>query len=39
MTTPMEHALGAGFHGQVVHNVRISRYAEWLEIAMQRERD
>ncbi|ALA82626.1 trypsin-like serine protease [Stenotrophomonas maltophilia] len=26
-----EHALEAGFYGQVVHNVRVSRYVDWIE--------
>lgn len=26
-----EHALEAGFYGQVVHNVRVSRYVGWIE--------
>ena len=29
-TAVPEHALDAGFYGQVVQNVRISRYAEWI---------
>jgi len=31
ITALTEHALDAGFHGQVVHNVRVSRYVEWIE--------
>ncbi|MBK0053255.1 trypsin-like serine protease [Stenotrophomonas sp. S39] len=30
ITAVPEHALDAGFYGQVVQNVRISRYAEWI---------
>ncbi|WP_313143088.1 trypsin-like serine protease [Stenotrophomonas sp.] len=30
ITAVPEHALEAGYHGQVVHNVRISRYAGWI---------
>ncbi|HCR32216.1 MAG TPA: trypsin [Stenotrophomonas sp.] len=31
ITAVPEHALEAGFYGQVVHNVRISRYAGWID--------
>lgn len=31
ITAVPEHALEAGFYGQMVFNVRISRYAHWIE--------
>jgi hypothetical protein len=31
ITGTPDHALEAGFYGQVVHNVRISRYIDWIE--------
>lgn len=31
ITGTPEHALAAGFYGQVVHNVRISRYVDWID--------
>lgn len=31
ITAVPEHALEAGYYGQVVHNVRISRYADWID--------
>ncbi|QKW56779.1 trypsin-like serine protease [Stenotrophomonas sp. NA06056] len=31
ITAVPEHALEAGFYGQVVHNVRVSRYIDWIE--------
>jgi len=31
ITALPEHALDAGFYGQVVHNVRVSRYVGWIE--------
>ena len=31
ITAIPEHALEAGFYGQVVYNVRISSYVEWIE--------
>lgn len=31
ITAVPEHALDAGFYGQVVHNVRVSRYVDWIE--------
>lgn len=31
ITAVPEHALEAGFYGQVVHNVRVSRYVGWIE--------
>lgn len=34
ITATPEHALEAGFYGQVVHNVRISRYVAWIESVM-----
>ncbi|MEE7546284.1 trypsin-like serine protease [Xanthomonas sp. Kuri4-1] len=34
ITATPEHALEAGFYGQVVHNVRVSRYVEWIERVM-----
>ncbi|HHA2857868.1 TPA: trypsin-like serine protease [Stenotrophomonas maltophilia] len=32
-----EHALEAGFYGQVVYNVRVSRYLDWIESTMGRD--
>ncbi|HEL3863253.1 TPA: trypsin-like serine protease [Stenotrophomonas maltophilia] len=34
ITAVPEHALEAGFYGQVVFNVRISRYAGWIDRVM-----
>ncbi|WP_294990918.1 trypsin-like serine protease [uncultured Stenotrophomonas sp.] len=34
ITAVPEHALEAGFYGQVVHNVRVSRYVDWIERVM-----
>ncbi|RXK68329.1 trypsin-like serine protease [Stenotrophomonas sp. MA5] len=34
ITAVPEHALEAGFYGQVVFNVRISRYADWIDRVM-----
>lgn len=34
ITGTPDHALEAGFYGQVVRNVRISRYVEWIESVM-----
>ena len=34
ITALPEHALDAGFYGQVVHNVRVSRYVGWIESVM-----
>lgn len=31
ITAVPEHALEAGFYGQVVYNVRVSRYIDWIE--------
>lgn len=31
ITATPEHALDAGFYGQVVHSVRISRYVDWID--------
>lgn len=31
ITAVPEHALEAGFYGQVVYNVRVSRYLDWIE--------
>lgn len=39
ITAVPEHALEAGFYGQVVHNVRVSRYADWIDSVLQREGD
>ncbi|HYQ21901.1 S1 family peptidase [Stenotrophomonas sp.] len=35
ITAVPEHALDAGYYGQVVHNVRISRYAGWIDSVMR----
>lgn len=32
-----EHALEAGFYGQVVYNVRVSRYLDWIESTIGRD--
>lgn len=34
ITAVPEHALEAGFYGQMVYNVRISRYATWIDSVM-----
>lgn len=34
ITAVPEHALEAGFYGQMVYNVRISRYATWIDCVM-----
>lgn len=34
ITAVPEHALEAGFYGQMVYNVRISRYATWIDGVM-----
>lgn len=34
ITAVPEHALEAGFYGQVVYNVRVSRYIGWIERVM-----
>jgi len=34
ITAAPEHALEAGFYGQVVFNVRISRYSSWIDSVM-----
>ncbi|WP_414491859.1 S1 family peptidase [Stenotrophomonas maltophilia] len=34
ITAVPEHALEAGFYGQVVYNVRVSRYIDWIEDVM-----
>lgn len=34
ITAVPEHALEAGFYGQVVYNVRISRYVTWIDSVM-----
>ncbi|WP_313345085.1 trypsin-like serine protease [Stenotrophomonas sp.] len=39
ITAVPEHALEAGFYGQVVHNVRISRYVEWIDSVMASQKD
>jgi hypothetical protein len=39
ITAVPEHALEPGFYGQVVYNVRISRYVEWIESVMCSEDD
>ncbi|MGE6333281.1 S1 family peptidase [Stenotrophomonas sp. NPDC077659] len=36
ITAVPEHALEAGYYGQVVHNVRVSRYADWIDSVMRR---
>ena len=36
ITAVPEHALEAGFYGQVVYNVRVSRYTDWIEDVMCR---
>lgn len=36
ITAVPEHALEAGFYGQVVHNVRVSSYIDWIEDVMCR---
>ncbi len=35
ITAVPEHALEAGFYGQMVHNVRVSRYVDWIEAVMR----
>lgn len=35
ITAVPEHALEAGFYGQVVYNVRVSRYIDWIESVMR----
>lgn len=35
ITAVPEHALDAGFYGQVVHNVRLSRYTAWIDSTMR----
>jgi hypothetical protein len=37
ITAVPEHALEAGFYGQVVYNVRVSRYIDWIESESQRD--
>ncbi|HED4875068.1 TPA: trypsin-like serine protease [Stenotrophomonas maltophilia] len=39
ITAVPEHALEAGFYGQMVHNVRVSRYVEWIEAVMRQDDD
>ncbi|MET0289079.1 MAG: trypsin-like serine protease [Pseudoxanthomonas sp.] len=39
ITATSDHALEAGFYGQVVQNVRISRYIDWIERVMYRDGD
>ncbi|GAE52152.1 hypothetical protein XPR_0020, partial [Xanthomonas arboricola pv. pruni MAFF 301420] len=34
ITAVPEHALEAGFYGQLVYNVRISRYVTWIDDVM-----
>ncbi|WP_329762839.1 S1 family peptidase [Stenotrophomonas geniculata] len=36
ITAVPEHALEAGFYGQVVYNVRVSRYLNWIESIIER---
>jgi len=38
ITAVPEHALEVGYYGQVVHNVRISRYADWIDSVIDGER-
>ena len=35
ITAVPDHALEAGFYGQMVHNVRVSRYVDWIEAVMR----
>ncbi len=37
ITAVPEHALEAGFYGQVVYNVRVSRYLDWIEGVIERD--
>ena len=37
ITAVPEHALEAGFYGQVVYNVRVSRYIDWIESIIERD--
>lgn len=37
ITAVPEHALEAGFYGQVVYNVRVSRYLNWIESIIERD--
>lgn len=37
ITAVPEHALEAGFYGQMVYNVRVSRYIDWIENVMSQE--
>lgn len=39
ITAVPEHALEAGFYGQMVYNVRVSRYVDWIERVMEQNAD
>ncbi|WP_295575245.1 S1 family peptidase [Stenotrophomonas maltophilia] len=39
ITAVPEHALEAGFYGQMVYNVRVSRYIDWIERVMEQNGD
>ena len=37
ITAVSEHALEAGYYGQVVYSVRVSRYIDWIESTIDRD--